>query len=84
MYYIEAKRILYTITVKLYPCMGVRYVALFAVLVFVNLPAVAFAQLSSCPGIHDGFEDIPPRTYEIAVIHDENMNGKLDTKWLGS
>lgn len=26
------------------------------------------------------FEDIPPGTYAIGVIHDENMNGKLDTK----
>ncbi|MGA6828806.1 DUF2141 domain-containing protein [Nitrospira sp. NS4] len=25
------------------------------------------------------FEDIPPGTYAMAVIHDENMNGKLDT-----
>lgn len=129
MYYLEAKRILYTIAVKLYPCIGVRCVSLFAVLVFVDLPAVAFAQSSSCPGIHvkvldirnstgtvdcalfdspEGFpievlrsatnvmvikvrktqarcdfEDIPPGTYALAVIHDENMNGKLDTKWLG-
>jgi uncharacterized protein (DUF2141 family) len=29
------------------------------------------------------FEDIPPGVYAIAVIHDENMNGKLDTNWLG-
>jgi uncharacterized protein (DUF2141 family) len=29
------------------------------------------------------FEDIPPGTYALAVIHDENMNGKLDTKWPG-
>jgi len=29
------------------------------------------------------FEDIPPGTYAIAVIHDENMNGKLETNWLG-
>jgi len=29
------------------------------------------------------FEDIPPGTYAMAVIHDENMNGKLDTHWLG-
>ncbi|RJQ48855.1 MAG: DUF2141 domain-containing protein [Desulfobacteraceae bacterium] len=29
------------------------------------------------------FLDIPPGTYALAVIHDENMNGKLDTKWLG-
>ena len=29
------------------------------------------------------FLDIPPGTYAIAVVHDENMNGKLDTNWLG-
>jgi uncharacterized protein (DUF2141 family) len=29
------------------------------------------------------FEDIPPGRYALAVIHDENMNGKLDTKGLG-
>lgn len=29
------------------------------------------------------FEDIPPGTYAMAVIHDENMNGKLETNWLG-
>jgi uncharacterized protein (DUF2141 family) len=29
------------------------------------------------------FEDIPPGTYAMAVIHDENMNGMLDTNWLG-
>ena len=29
------------------------------------------------------FEDIPPGQYALAVIHDENMDGKLDTNWLG-
>jgi len=29
------------------------------------------------------FEDIPPGTYALAVVHDENMNGKLDDNWLG-
>lgn len=29
------------------------------------------------------FEDIPQGTYALAVVHDENMNGKLDTNWLG-
>jgi uncharacterized protein (DUF2141 family) len=108
--------------------MSVQCVALFAVLVLANLPAVASVQ-ASCPGIHvqilnirnstgtvdcalfdapEGFpievlrsatnvmvikvrhtqarcdfEDIPPGTYALAVIHDENMNGKLDTNWLG-
>ena len=28
------------------------------------------------------FEDIPPGTYALAVVHDENMNGKLDTNWI--
>lgn len=29
------------------------------------------------------FEDIAPGTYALAVIHDENMSGKLDTNRLG-
>ena len=29
------------------------------------------------------FEDIPPGTYAMAVVHDENMNGRLDTNRLG-
>lgn len=104
-------------------------VVLFAVLVFASLPALAFAQSPSCPGIHVkilnirnsvgtvdcalfdspvgfpidvllsatnavvlkirntqtrcDFEEVPPGTYALAVIHDENMNGKLDTNWLG-
>jgi uncharacterized protein (DUF2141 family) len=29
------------------------------------------------------FEDIPPGTYALAVVHDENMDGKLETNWLG-
>lgn len=28
------------------------------------------------------FEDIPPGTYALFVVHDENMNGKLDMNWL--
>jgi uncharacterized protein (DUF2141 family) len=109
--------------------MKVWCVVLFAVLVFTNLTTIAFAQLSSCSGIHvkvlnirnstgtvdcalfdspEGFpievlrsavnvmvikirkmearcdfEDIPPGTYALAVVHDENMNGELDTNWLG-
>jgi uncharacterized protein (DUF2141 family) len=107
---------------------GALCIALFAVLVFANLPAIVFAQ-SSYIGIHVkilsirnstgavacalfespagfptefmnfainimmikvrdtkarcDFEDIPPGTYALAVIHDENMNGKLDTNMLG-
>ena len=108
--------------------MGVRCVALWAVLVFANLPSIVFAQ-SSCSGIqvkipniknstgtvacalfessagfpteflHSAtnitmikirdtqarcnFLDIPPGTYALAVIHDENMDGKLGTNLLG-
>ena len=29
------------------------------------------------------FNDIPPGTYAIAVLHDENANGKLDKNFLG-
>lgn len=29
------------------------------------------------------FQDIPPGTYALAVVHDENMNGKLDANWMG-
>ena len=29
------------------------------------------------------FEDIPPGTYALAIIHDENSTSKLDTNWLG-
>lgn len=29
------------------------------------------------------FLDVPPGTYALAVIHDENMDGKLATNWLG-
>jgi len=108
--------------------MGVRYMVVWAVLVFASLPGVAFAE-SPCPGIHVqilnirnsigtvacalfespagfpaeylssatnimvikvrdtrarcDFVDIEPGTYALAVVHDENMNGKLDTNWLG-
>ena len=109
--------------------MSIQRVAWWAVLALAHLPALAFAQSSSCPGMHVqvlnirnstgtvdcalfespqgfptealrsatnvmvikvrqtqarcDFEDIPPGTYALAVIHDENMNGKLDTNWLG-
>jgi uncharacterized protein (DUF2141 family) len=107
---------------------GARCAAWFAVMMSVNLPAVAGAQ-SSCPGIHVkvlnirnstgtvacalfespagfpneflryatnimviriraaqarcDFLDIPSGTYALAVVHDENTNGKLDTNRLG-
>lgn len=30
------------------------------------------------------FLDIPSGTYALAVIHDENMDGKLNTNFLGA
>ncbi len=27
--------------------------------------------------------DLPPGRYAVAVIHDENGNGKMDTNWMG-
>ncbi len=111
-----------------HPPMGIRWAVGFAMLMFVNFPAIAFAQ-TPCPGIHvkilnirnsNGtvdcalfesptgfpieflhsatnvmvikirethavcdFENIPSGKYAIAVIHDENMNGKLDANLLG-
>jgi uncharacterized protein (DUF2141 family) len=29
------------------------------------------------------FEQIPPGTYALAVVHDENRDGKLATDWMG-
>jgi uncharacterized protein (DUF2141 family) len=29
------------------------------------------------------FEGIPSGTYALVVLHDENMNGKIDTNWVG-
>jgi uncharacterized protein (DUF2141 family) len=29
------------------------------------------------------FENIPSGTYALVVVHDENTNGKLDTRWPG-
>ncbi|HJT01783.1 MAG TPA: DUF2141 domain-containing protein [Terriglobales bacterium] len=29
------------------------------------------------------FQDVPPGTYAVSVFHDENLNGKLDTNFLG-
>ena len=46
--------------------MGVRCVVLFAVLVFVNLTTVAFAQSSPCPGIH------------VKVLDIRNSTGTVD------
>ena len=29
------------------------------------------------------FVDIPPGTYALVVLHDEDMDGEMDTSWLG-
>lgn len=29
------------------------------------------------------FADIPSGNYSMVIVHDENMNGKLDTNWVG-
>ena len=29
------------------------------------------------------FADVPPGTYALVVLHDENMNGRVDYNWLG-
>jgi len=49
--------------------MGVRCVVLFAVLVFANLPAIAFAQSSSCRGIH------------VKVLNIRNSTGTVDARF---
>lgn len=44
------------------------------------------ASAQTWPGIHVtacDFAQIAPGTYALAVIHDENLNGKLDANWLG-
>ncbi len=32
---------------------------------------------------HCDFEDVPPGRYALVVLHDENMNGRIDYNWLG-
>ena len=29
------------------------------------------------------FDDLPPGRYALVVLHDENMNGRIDYNWLG-
>ncbi|HUL20725.1 MAG TPA: hypothetical protein VLZ10_04675 [Thermodesulfobacteriota bacterium] len=55
--------------------MGVRCVLLFAVLVFANLSAIAFAQSSSCPGIHVKVER------QVALVSSIGKN-RLNTAFL--
>ncbi len=32
---------------------------------------------------HCDFEDVPAGRYALVVLHDENMNGRIDYNWLG-
>ena len=32
---------------------------------------------------HCDFDDVPAGTYALVVLHDENMNGRIDYNWLG-
>ncbi len=32
---------------------------------------------------HCDFEEVPPGKYALVVLHDENMNGRIDYNWLG-
>lgn len=32
---------------------------------------------------HCDFMDLPPGRYALVVLHDENMNGRIDYNWLG-
>jgi uncharacterized protein (DUF2141 family) len=32
---------------------------------------------------HCDFDDLPPGKYALVVLHDENMNGRVDYNWLG-
>jgi len=44
-----------------------------------NIMAIKIRKTQACCD----FGDIAPGTYAIAAIHDENMNGKLDTNLMG-
>lgn len=45
--------------------------------------AIASATKLTRPAASCIFAAVPPGTYAIAVLHDENDNGQLDTNWLG-
>ena len=47
----------------------------------------AFAQLRTAITAQSGrctFVHVPPGTYAVAVLHDENLNGKVDTNLFGA
>ena len=52
----------------------IRWVAFFAVLIFLNLPAIAFSQ-TSCPGIHVKIQNIKNSTGNIACGIFESPEG---------
>ena len=37
------------------------------------------ASVAAGPGAHMDFANVPPGDYVLAVVHDENGNGKVDT-----
>lgn len=43
-------------------------------------PAARKLTLAAAKADRFHFSDVPPGTYAIALIHDENANGKLDTR----
>ncbi len=48
--------------------------------------AIAAPVIAGKPQVYTlkcSFADLPPGRYAIAVYHDENSNGKLDTYWYG-
>ena len=46
--------------------------------------SVAKTKLPAAKGeVTHVFEDLPPGKYAVMVIHDENLNGKLDSNFLG-
>jgi uncharacterized protein (DUF2141 family) len=52
-----------------------------------GFPAKGYKRVESVPvaakSAECAFGDLPPGTYAVAVFHDENGNGKLDTNFLG-
>ncbi len=46
--------------------------------------SVAVARIAAQPGdVVQRFEDLPPGSYAVQVMHDENDNGKLDSNFIG-
>lgn len=44
----------------------------------------AYRQVPAHPGtVSATFSDLEPGRYSVAVFHDENANGRVDTNWMG-